>query len=517
MAKKTSSSETASANEEFRIGPFVLETLTTGMYEGSSNALREYVQNAYDATRSAVATGALLPGEGKVTVLLPGDDTLLIADNGIGLSSQSAWSTLTAIGASKKDRLRDAGFRGIGRLAAIAFCNELAFRTKVSGEEMETIVKFNCAALRKGMLPGSEVRNLTELLKNSVKLEINDDVDADDHYMVVRLKGLKEAPNELRSLDDIRSYLAETSPIAFDPRWPPGTEIVERAAKLKKPIETIKLFVGRSDATATEVFKAYGDTYKKARKTRATGGTTPLEKISYIRGENWWSWIGIPRDSGLLADDGTSGIRIRVKNIQVDGTSILDQLFADENESYARFNKFHVGEIHVDQASVVPNARRDGFENDQGWRNIKADIFEKVCTPLAEDAYSRSEKGKKSVDAVKTKVEKLTKDIDRYFRKPAPSNSEWANALSQVEKVRTQIGSALADADPEANLPLRVQLDSVKHLKDRLEGALEPDVELRIRRQIRAELLEQVEQILQPYLETATYSRVRKLLRERLK
>src|ERR1019366_8322740 len=245
MARMSPTTRGVPAVEEFRIGPFVLETLTTGMYEEGSNALREYVQNAYDATRSAVTAGVLGPGEGKVTVLLPGDDTLTIEDNGIGLSSQSAWSTLTAIGASKKDRTRDAGFRGIGRLAAIAFCNTLIFRTKISGESVETIVTFDCRMLRKGMAAGSEIMSLTTLLKSAVTHETADQVEDDAHYMVVTLSGLDEAPDELKDIDDIRKYLSETSPISYDPKWEIGLEIDNKARELGKPIETLRLYISK--------------------------------------------------------------------------------------------------------------------------------------------------------------------------------------------------------------------------------------------------------------------------------
>lgn len=516
MARKPRPNLQTSPAEQFRIGPFVLETLTTGMYERSSNALREYVQNAYDATRAAVAAGVLASGEGKVTVTLPDKNTLIIEDNGIGLSLQSAWSTLTAIGASKKDRARDAGFRGIGRLAAIAFCEELSFRTKVAGEGQETVVTFDCAKLRKGMSSGSAVTSLTDLLEATVSHDVGDDVEEGEHYMVVTLSGLAAAPEEMRSIDDIRAYLAETSPIGFEPGWARGREIVERAKAARRPFETVKLHVGKTEAMAAPVYKPYGDIYRKARQTKATGGTTPLSRVDYKSGSNWWCWIGVPRDSGLLADGATSGLRVRVKNIQVDGTTILDRLFAEENESYARFNKFYVGEIHIDATAVVPNARRDGFEDDQGWRGIRKEIYDAVCSPLREEAYERSEKGKKTVDAVKTKVQRLSQDVERHLRLPQPTPTAWATTVAKVEKIRTQVASAVMEADPEATTPLRAQLDLVQHMKDRLEGKLEPDAERRLRKEIRTELLEQVEQIIQPYLETAVYVRVRKQLRERL-
>ena len=122
------------------IGSYVLETLTTGMYAESRNALREYVQNSFDAIRAAIRSKVIKQSEGRIEITLPDDNTLNIKDNGTGLSAVSALGTLTAIGLSKKARHQDAGFRGIGRLAGIAFCNTLSFRTKAAGENTETTV-----------------------------------------------------------------------------------------------------------------------------------------------------------------------------------------------------------------------------------------------------------------------------------------------------------------------------------------------------------------------------------------
>jgi hypothetical protein len=105
------------------IGAFVLETLTLGMYGEPRHTLREYVQNSYDAIRSAQRT-KFLTGRGVVRVTVT-EDAITILDNGLGVASAQARNTLTSIGASKKDRDRDAGFRGIGRLAGMAYCDEL--------------------------------------------------------------------------------------------------------------------------------------------------------------------------------------------------------------------------------------------------------------------------------------------------------------------------------------------------------------------------------------------------------
>ena len=63
------------------IGSYVLESLTTGMYGESENALREYVQNAFDAIRSAVQQKLILDEAGRIQVMLTARDQITIYDN----------------------------------------------------------------------------------------------------------------------------------------------------------------------------------------------------------------------------------------------------------------------------------------------------------------------------------------------------------------------------------------------------------------------------------------------------
>lgn len=102
------------------IGSYVLESLTTGIYGESENAIREYVQNAFDSTRSAVQQKLITEEAARITVMVTSRDQITIYDNGVGVAAAAAYKTLTSIGASKKDRQKQAGFRGIGRLAGIA-------------------------------------------------------------------------------------------------------------------------------------------------------------------------------------------------------------------------------------------------------------------------------------------------------------------------------------------------------------------------------------------------------------
>jgi hypothetical protein len=69
------------------------------------------------------------------------------------------------------------------------------------------------------------------------------------------------------------------------------------------------------------------------------------------------------------------GLRLRVGDIQVGDSNLLEDLFAE-----SRFNGWTVGEIHVLDSRVVPNGRRDHFEQNAHYLNILNHL-----TPVARD------------------------------------------------------------------------------------------------------------------------------------
>src|ERR1700754_451633 len=136
--------------EPIEVGSFFLETLTTGMYEDPLHCIREYVQNSYDAIKDAVRAGVLKDGDGRVLISVGGTSrspSLSIKDNGIGVPIERAYSTLVSLGASRKTPAQHAGFRGIGRLAGIAYCTTLRFTTKAKSEDRATVVEYDCGLI----------------------------------------------------------------------------------------------------------------------------------------------------------------------------------------------------------------------------------------------------------------------------------------------------------------------------------------------------------------------------------
>ena len=232
MAKSAEADPASMHHRRPHIGAFVLETLTLGMYGEPRHALREYIQNSFDAIRAATRQ-KFLTDRGRIDITI-GPDTIRIRDNGLGVRADMAWNTLTSVGASRKDRERDAGFRGIGRFGGMAYCNLLTFRTTFPGEEVVTTVRFNCRLLRAEMDPDQGGNaELAKLLEDAITFEQKEDAAAsEDHYFEVTLSGLEEAPETLKQPDKVKEYLSETVPVGFEPSWSHRNSIESRLSDL---------------------------------------------------------------------------------------------------------------------------------------------------------------------------------------------------------------------------------------------------------------------------------------------
>jgi len=486
-------------NEQPYIGSYVLESLTTGMYGESENAIREYVQNAFDAVRSAVHMKLLSDDTARISVTLSGRDQITVYDNGIGIAGTAAYKTLTSIGASKKDRQKQAGFRGIGRLAGIAFCDLLTFRTKAAGEEIESTVTFDCKTLRVGMNDGSS--KLVELLQSAVRFTQTPSSFPSSHFMEVTLSGLDDAPEVFKDVDRLRMYLAETSPVPFDPAWTRGLQIGAYAKDKDWPIETAQLVLGTSALTMKPIYKLYKETYP------TTGARIQsIESIEYFFDpqRQWWAWVGHSNMSGNFKDKNVHGIRVRVKNIAIDKTTIFDELFASVQRSFARFNSYYVGEVHINPALLIPNARRDGFEDNEAWRNVRTELKERLCRSLASKAYEKSTNLKKSVDTIEKNVTGTVSAVNKAIKSQDATAGHLA--MTKIAELRSRIADAAEIAVPEVQVRLKAQLLQLNVAQNGLTKVLgQSDCSKAI-----AETLERVYTILETYLGPEEYRKIKK-------
>jgi molecular chaperone HtpG len=518
-------------------GSFLLESITTGMYGEQRNAIREYVQNGFDGVQDAIAGKVLKPGKGKITLTIDGTNNLTIYDNGIGLPHRVAVSTLTAVGASRKERGRQAGFRGIGRLAGIAFSNRLQFRTKAAGDAVETIVLFDCVALRKGML-SSGMKPAAELIRNCVTWRQESVERTSDHYFEVMLQELNSAPAEATDPVQLEDFLTQVAPVDFHPDFEKfKNKILGDAAAIQVPMpndgkpdddagtESILqrvafdhvaiVILGSESKTERQVFKPYRP--KMAAGGKESVSLTEVKVHSAVSGV-WWGWIGYKRNPGDYEQASVAGIRFRLKNIQIDGNELIRNvpITNDIRSTFGRWSNWFVGEIYVDPHGVVPNARRDNFEEDERWLEIRREITV-ICETLTKEAREVSKEHQVSLEVLGRKVDKSRNEYLKISRAKTFDVAKARKLIVDTEKVQKDIEKAGAGAASTVQLSLKTFSKELNQIRvGLLEQPKTPEYE-QFRKAIRQEMLETTLNVLKNYLDLQLFDEVKTALQKALK
>lgn len=511
---------------KFLIGSYVLETLTTGMYVEPRDAIREYVQNAYDAIRTSRDSGASTASAPRIDIVVSNADAgyIQIKDTGTSITADRVWETLTSIGASRKNPRRQAGFRGIGRLAGIAYCDRLDFTCKAAGETVETTVTYNCAEIRKALRDGDE--ELEPVFRRSVSLATADNQPPEQHYTIVTLHGLSETPEEMRDIGQLAEYLRMVAPVDFREGWGFGEDIRRHAESIGQPIPTVPVFLGPPDEPGEELRKPYSSTIHGGQKP------TTIRQINFFEGgeaagTRWWGWYADTALYGIVSDE-FAGFRLRSKNIQLGDAEILTRTLQRHARSYTRFTAWHIGEIYIEGETVFPNARRDGLEDSPAWRAIE-DQIAAVLVPLARKAYAAT-KDRKSKDfaTVKKLTDAEIKEVEDSLQPPAavdpgePAPDRKATERKLKAAIKRLNNLNLEDYSDEQQTEIRESGIRLRTLAQQASVVLKPtisstrsvpsDTDVRHR-----DILDIVLDVLQTILDTRTFNKARQALLKRFR
>src|SRR5438094_773735 len=132
------------------VGKGTLELLSSGMYVEPLSIYREYVQNAADSLDEAKDLGLRLDSSVPSVAITvnPTERWVKIRDLGAGIRQSLFTKALTAIGESKKRGTIARGFRGVGRLAGLGYCQQLTMRAKYSDDTYVSCMYWDCRRLK---------------------------------------------------------------------------------------------------------------------------------------------------------------------------------------------------------------------------------------------------------------------------------------------------------------------------------------------------------------------------------
>ena len=248
---------------EYKFGANILENLTTGMYQDSKVIYREYLQNSCDAIDNAVKQGILRnKADGLIEIWLDFDArTIVIEDNGTGISVADFQNTFGDIADSDKRIGENKGFRGIGRLCGLAYCEEVVFSTSAKGESTISIMRYDAKKMR-GLLSENTKGNkktANEVLQTIIKYETEKNKNIDSHFFKVELIGISLENTDLLDEDEVRDYLSFVAPAPYQNKFVYREEIYKHANQIGFPLDeyTIKL-------EGKQMFKGYSTRLKKS-------------------------------------------------------------------------------------------------------------------------------------------------------------------------------------------------------------------------------------------------------------
>ncbi|MBU5484141.1 ATP-binding protein [Clostridium sp. MSJ-11] len=497
------------------IGKFALDSLTIGMYENEMVLYREYIQNSTDAIDRAIHLGLIKSNEeAKIDIRVKKEDNLIkITDNGCGIAKDEVISKLCDIGNSDKDYYTNRGFRGIGRLAGTAYCEKLIFTTSFKGEDLKSILIWDCKKLKQLLKPGENKElDLKQVIEACVEITYQYESE-EKHYFQVRLEGVQPESNLLYT-DKVKDYLSEVAPIEMDSRTfyyysDLNVGIKKYMRENKIPIEEYPI-----ELNGKKLTKLYS-TKIKDKDGNKIDDIININKeiIKDNYGNNIaFLWYGERKIcKGQIYDDKVAGLRYRKNNIMVGDCNTISKLFGD-SEAQKRFNKYYIGEVYIIDKSIIPNARRDDFEESDSYKIIKENLtcysknliklaremsnmnnaekklnenekeVEKILNKLKNSNLNKSKKEElkeevdkleKEINKNKKKIENSSVKLSELGRKDVANKSQSAN----IAEIRGKVGHTINLLNNDENKRKRRQSDPLlgkpKEIKNIVRGILE--------------------------------------------
>jgi Histidine kinase-, DNA gyrase B-, and HSP90-like ATPase len=347
------------------IGKDVLELVSSAMYVDSLTIYREYLQNAADAIDEARTKELYRIGErGRVDIDIDAEQRRVrIRDNGTGVRWQDFARRLTALGASAKRGGAARGFRGVGRLAGLGYAQRLIFRSRAHGENLVSQLVWDCRLLRSVLRSNEADFGVENLIRQSVTLSRISADGFPSRFFEVELDGvLRLRSDKLMNPTAIADYLAQVAPLPFAPDFPfavPIFQALEPAVKL----DTLELRISGLD---TPVYRPHHRGFTDEKRKGSFEDVEIFTIPDVDGGQAAIGWLlHHEYDGAIPTGTGFKGVRLRIGNVQIGGNALLEELFVEP-----RFNSWTIGEVHVLDRRIVPNARRDDFEQNAHYSNL---------------------------------------------------------------------------------------------------------------------------------------------------
>lgn len=360
-------------NENVVVGKDILDLLAGSMYVDPLNVYREYLQNAADAIDQARDAGLAFEEEAGVQIFFDhAERSIRIRDNGISIPFSEFVQRIVTVGASQKRGKKLRGFRGVGRLSGLGYCQELIFRGRAEGNPKVTEIRWDGRALKARYRDHQYNGSLADLVKEVTTVTLHSPMGFPSRFFEVELRKVARLKNDILLNEEVvRNYISQVAPVPFKENF-----------EFKDQINTWVESFGIKPTIKIELMDGKGPIFHRVENSIEISP----QQSDKIRGVDLFKLIDSDGEvcaCGWLADHsysgsipkrlGLGGVRLRSGNIQVGDETILSPLFPE-----SRFSGWAIGDIHVVSPKILPNGRRDEFEPSPAYSHLQSELVIKT-------------------------------------------------------------------------------------------------------------------------------------------
>lgn len=448
---------------DYVFGANILENLTTGMYQDSRVIYREYIQNACDQIDTACKLGLLASKrDGCINIEINGEERIItIEDNATGIAKARFQETLANIADSDKHVGEAKGFRGIGRLCGLAYCQRVVFTSKYKGENQISIM--TCDAQKMRELIAQNGRGLKhtagEVLHQIYSFSEKTYQSTDEHWFKVELIGINQENHDLLDFQKVKDYLSFVAPVPYQNKFLFRKKVYDHAETLGQQIDEYNIRLNGED-----VFKKYGTRFKTSK------GEDEIFDVEFkdfrdIQGNLIaWMWVGLSRFKAIIEKDcPMRGIRLRKENIQIGNEDALQKLFRED-----RGNHYFVGEVFAISHELIPNSQRDYFNE-----NPARPVFELALRNYFEDLQRMYREGSavnSAFDKIDASHQKTLEHQQKLKSGDYVDDAQRECAEQKVEKARQDAEKAKRDLERKRANAASVSGNAIGRIITRIEN-----------------------------------------------
>lgn len=364
----TPTAPTAPSPAMIVVGKDVLELLSSAMYVDPLSIYREYIQNAADAIDDAHEQGLVSPETtGRVDITVDSvERKIIVRDNGSGIPVDDAVGRLLAIGASSKRGTSARGFRGVGRLAGLAYGRSLTFRTRSKGDDEVVELRWDCQRLKAALRDVSESDDIASVIQRIVSIARLPGARWPDHFFEVELSDvLRTRRDSLLNPALIREYLEQVAPVPLAEEFSWAGEIAQHLSDVR--LGNLHISLNDEPALRRPFRNEFHVTDSIVDQFNGVELLTLQDLDGGTAAVGWLMQHGYR--GSITSRSRIGGVRARVGNVQIGNLGLLEDIFPE-----ARFNAWSVGEVHILDPRIIPNARRDNFEQNIHFSNLTAQL-----------------------------------------------------------------------------------------------------------------------------------------------